>query len=244
MRTAVIADIHSNLEALQSVLERIRELAVDEIVCLGDIVGYNADPNACMELVRSARIDCVLGNHDVAAAGLAEPDRFTSHARAALSWTREHLSTENLQFLASLPYEKNLRGLFLFHGSVHNVNRYMLSRRDAESNFLLLDGMPEKPRIGFFGHTHEPAVLTDAYGSEQARGMVSLCDTPARRYFINPGSVGQPRDGNPRAAFLVYDGQAQQITFYRAEYDVKACQDKIRKAGLPETLAERLERGR
>jgi len=243
MRTAVISDIHANLEALQAVLTRIEVLRVDEIVCLGDIVGYNADANECVDIVRTMKIRCVLGNHDACAAGLEEPDGFNPVARRAVLWTRAELTDENSLFLRKLPREQRVGEIFLFHGSIHDTNRYILYMNDAADNFTLLAGMGIFLRVGFFGHTHVRAVL---YYYQRAVSVDLASDlklAEEKRYLINPGSVGQPRDGDPRASFLVYDADDHRVTFNRVEYDVHACQDKIIRAGLPSRLAERLASG-
>jgi predicted phosphodiesterase len=243
MRTAVISDIHANLEALQAVLTRIEVLRVDEIVCLGDIVGYNADANECVDIVRTMKIRCVLGNHDACAAGLEEPDGFNPVARRAVLWTRAELTDENSLFLRKLPREQRVGDIFLFHGSIHDTNRYILYMNDAADNFTLLAGMGIFLRVGFFGHTHVRAVL---YYYQRAVSVDLASDlklAEEKRYLINPGSVGQPRDGDPRASFLVYDADDHRVTFNRVEYDVHACQDKIIRAGLPSRLAERLASG-
>jgi predicted phosphodiesterase len=244
MRTAVISDIHANLEALTTVLGSIRSLNTDETVCLGDIVGYNANPNEVIELLREGNIAAVLGNHDACAAGLEEPMHFNPLARAAVLWTRERLTPENRQYLAGLPRERRVRDLFLFHGSIHDTNRYILERNDFVDNFRLLAGLPGQPSAGFFGHTHVQTALKEQQGIiSTALAPEELELLPDKRYLLNPGSVGQPRDGDPRAAFLVYDDQARRVTFFRAEYDVRACQAKVLKAGLPPRLAERLAWG-
>jgi predicted phosphodiesterase len=243
MRTAVIADIHANLEALQAVLARIEVLGADEIVCLGDIVGYNADPNECVDIVRSRNIRCVLGNHDVCAADLEEPDGFNPIARRAVLWTRAELTDENRLFLRNLPRELRMKDLFLFHGSIHDTNRYILYTSDAADNFALLAGMRNFLRIGFFGHTHVRAALSYSRGAVSVELSSDLQLAEENRYLINPGSVGQPRDGDPRASFLVYDADDHRVMFSRVEYDLPACQDKIIRAGLPSRLAERLVSG-
>ena len=243
MRTAVIADIHANLEALQAVLARIEVLGADRIVCLGDIVGYNADPNECVEILRTRNIKCVLGNHDVCAAGLEEPDDFNPIARRAVLWTRAELTDENKEFLSSLPRGLRVKDLFFFHGSIDDTNRYIIYLGDAADNFSMLAGMGKSLRIGFFGHTHVRAVLCSSLGEVSVGHSSDQRLAEENRYLINPGSVGQPRDGDPRASFLVYDAGKQQVNFNRVEYDLRACQDKIIRAGLPSWLAERLDSG-
>ena len=243
MRIAVIADIHANLEALQAVLERINALNVDEIVCLGDIVGYNASPNECVDIIRNAKIVSVLGNHDACASGLEKPYRFNALARSAVSWTREHLTEENRLYLLNLPREKKVHDYFLVHGSIHDTNRYLLTRGDAVDNFQLLAGLPGRPMLGFFGHTHVGTAFIDHQGSISSDLSSELSLSSGKSYLINPGSVGQPRDGDPRASFLVYDRDDRTVLVFRVEYDIKMCQDKIVRAGLPPQLAWRLEQG-
>jgi predicted phosphodiesterase len=243
MRIAIIADIHANLEALQAVLEQIHALKVDEIVCLGDIVGYNANPNECVDSLRKEKILSVLGNHDACASGLEEPYRFNALAQRALFWTREHLTEENRSFLVDLPREKRVHDSFLFHGSIHDTNRYILSRDDVVNNFQSLAGLAGALKLGYFGHTHVRTALCDSQGSVSMIKSLELALSPDKRYLINPGSVGQPRDGDPRAAFLVYDSTEHFIIFHRIEYDFRKCQDKVIRAGLPPQLAERLGQG-
>ena len=142
MRTAVLSDIHANLEALIAVLDRMKSLKVDDIVCLGDTVGYNANPNEVLDILRKEKAQCILGNHDACAAGLEEPDDFNPLARAAVLWTREQLSDENRLFLTGLPRELHIRDFFIFHGSIHDTDRYIMYRDDARDNFDLLAGLP------------------------------------------------------------------------------------------------------
>lgn len=243
MRTAIIADIHSNLEALRAVLARIDALGADEIVCLGDIVGYNADPNECVNIIMTRNIRCVLGNHDACAAGLEEPNGFNPVARRAVLWTRAELAGEHRVFLKSLPREKRVGNIFLFHGSIHDTNRYILYMSDAADNFAELAVMGNSVRIGFFGHTHLRAVLSYYRRAVSVERAPEMKLAEKKRYLINPGSVGQPRDGDPRASFLMYDADDHRVSFKRVEYDVNACQDKIIRAGLPPELAERLASG-
>jgi len=244
MRTAVISDIHANLEALTAVLNRVKVLRADEIVCLGDVVGYNANPNECIDIMRSEKILSILGNHDAAAAGLEEPDNFNPQARAAVLWTREQLTDENKQYLINLQRELSVRDFYLFHGSIHDTNRYILFRDDAVENFRELARQPRSPDLGFFGHSHVTTILMEQDGIiATSLSQDHLFLQQGKRYLINPGSVGQPRDGDPRASFLIYDDHERKVTFYRIEYDLRRCQDKIINAGLPPRLAERLSWG-
>ena len=244
MRCAVISDIHANLEALRAVLARIIELGADRIVCLGDVVGYNADPNECIDLMRSKGTACVMGNHDAAACGIEEPDVFNTNAQQAVYWTREHLTGENRSYLRALPRAKQINDLFLCHGTVNDTNHYLLYDSDAQENFTLMEELLGRPRLCFFGHTH----IKTAYSAAGPVLERELADemrlSGNKRYLVNPGSVGQPRDGDPQAAFLIYDAREQTVVFHRVEYDIAACQDKIIRAGLPARLAERLSQGR
>lgn len=243
MRYAIISDIHSNLEALRVVLDRIASMNVDATFCLGDIVGYNANPNECVEIVRSEGIRCVMGNHDSRAAGLEEPDDFNPMAARAVIWTREQLADENKLFLASLPRELQSSDFVIFHGSIHDTDRYIFTKDDVKENFCRLNELPGPARIGFFGHTHVQTVFVLAGSVLSVEYGDALHIYNDRRYLINPGSVGQPRDGDPRSAFAVYDTKKNVVTFYRAEYDIKTCQNKVIGAGLPTRLAERLALG-
>lgn len=244
MRYAIISDIHSNIEALEAVFARISGLKVDEILCLGDIVGYNANPNECVDIVRRAGIRCIMGNHDSRASGLEEPDNFTSLAKEAVYWTREHLTEENKAFLKNLPRELAIDGFIAFHGSIHDTDRYIIDEKDALDNFQLLENLPGDVRLGFYGHTHVRSAMSCQRGKVSLESEEELRLSHWKRYLINPGSVGQPRDRDPRASFIVYDRFNEKITFYRADYDIATCQEKIIKAGLPVELATRLSVGR
>jgi predicted phosphodiesterase len=244
MRVAVLSDIHGNLEAFRAVLGRIADLRIDRRVCLGDIVGYGADPNACIEIVRRESITCVLGNHDTRAIGMEEPDTFNAAAERAVLWTRAQLTDENRDLLAALPRELAREDAFLVHGSIHDTDRYILYARDLQDNFAMLRELPGRPAICFFGHTHLPvAYSSGGAGIRQELGTTIALATE-RQYLVNPGAVGQPRDGDPRAAFAVYDTDDRSVTFHRTEYDIAAAQEKIITAGLPPRLAERLAYGR
>lgn len=244
MRYAIISDIHSNLEALEAVLSEISDLRVDEILCLGDIVGYNANPNECIEIVRRAGVRCIMGNHDSRASGLEEPDNFTPLAREAVLWTRERLTEENKRFLRELPRELAIEGFFLFHGSIHDTDRYIIDERDALDNFHLLENLPGDIKLGFYGHTHVKVALSLQRGRVSLEQDEELKVSPWKGYLINPGSVGQPRDREPSSSFLIYNTMDERVTFHRVDYDIAATQDKIIEAGLPVELAQRLSMGR
>lgn len=244
MRYAVISDIHSNLEALTAFLVEKHRLAIDTVVCLGDIVGYNANPNECIDLVRSHGFVCLMGNHDSRGAGLAEPNDFNYNASVAIRWTRKVLTPANAAFLISQPPFISIDNRFIaFHGWLNDTDRYIMSTSDAETNFSLMAESGGE-MIGFFGHTHIPAV----YFKKDGRVDRLSLDEDIRlekdvSYLINPGSIGQPRDRDPRASFAVYDAKKRLVTFHRVGYDIQATADKISEAGLPERLGERLKLG-
>jgi diadenosine tetraphosphatase ApaH/serine/threonine PP2A family protein phosphatase len=244
MRYAVISDIHANLEAFTAVLHRIAGLNADRILCLGDVVGYNANPNECVDIIRKEGITTILGNHDAVAAGLDDPDDFNPLAMRAVLWTREALTEENGKFLRGLPRELPVDDLFLFHGSIHDTNRYIMSRDDVRNNFLFMEDIENHPVVGFYGHTHIRSSFSSLSGVISVELGQQITVAPEKRYLINPGSAGQPRDGDPRAGFAVYDATERTIAFHRVEYDIAACQDKVIKAGLPPRLADRLAWGR
>jgi len=244
MRYAVISDIHSNLEALNAFLQAAGQLCVDRIICLGDIVGYNANPNECIRLLKEKGAQCVIGNHDSRVAGFEEPTNFNYHAAAAVYWTRDAIAEEGMEFLRNLPRSLLVNRKFMaIHGWVNDTDRYIMGPRDAERNFELMKEARATLGLCFFGHTHVPV----AYSQEDGEIVI---DRESRiklkkgvRYLINPGSLGQPRDRDPRASFLIYDTKKNQVNFYRVEYDIHATAEKILAAGLPERLAERLKLG-
>jgi predicted phosphodiesterase len=244
MRYAILSDIHANLEAFRAVLARTAELGTDRVICLGDIVGYYADPNACVDLVRSEGVICILGNHDAVACGIEEPDVFNLEARTAILWTRERLLPENRSFLSGLPRVMQIDDMFLCHGSISDTNRYLLYDSDARENFALMVELPGRPLTCFFGHTHARAAysLAGPVLAQELGDAILLSSN--KRYLINPGSVGQPRDNDPRAAFIIYDAQERTVVFHRVGYDIASCRDKILRASLPTRLAERLMTGR
>jgi diadenosine tetraphosphatase ApaH/serine/threonine PP2A family protein phosphatase len=244
MRYAILSDIHANLEAFRAVLARTAELDADRVVCLGDVVGYNADPNVCVDLVRSEGIACIMGNHDAAACGFEEPDNFNPTARAAILWTREVLTAENRAFLQGLPRHLLINDMVLCHGSINETDQYLFEDRDIQENFSVMEALPNGPQVCFYGHTHMKAAYSLSGRALSRVSSDKVLLTGGTRYHINPGGVGQPRDGDPQAPFLVYDRLERTIAFHRVEYDIAACQRKILRAGLPAMLAARLAMGR
>jgi predicted phosphodiesterase len=242
MRYAVISDIHSNIEALKAFLREADRLKAGRIVCLGDIVGYNANPNECVDLMREREALSVMGNHDSRAAGLEETAGFNEHAVRAIEWTRGVLTEENREFLKGLPRSLVVDRRFLaVHGWVKDTDQYILGASDALRNFEAMKG--ENVSLCFFGHTH----VAISYLQVDGQVVMSADDEVRIRkgaaYLMNPGGLGQPRDRDPRASFIIYDTRAATVTYHRVEYDIQATVEKIMAAGLPERLAERLKLG-
>lgn len=246
MRYLVISDIHGNWEALTAVLKAAANDAVDQVLVLGDLVGYGASPNRVVEKVNelTSRKSVVRGNHDKVVAGIEEGEGFNSVARLAVDWTTNELSGDNLEFVRRLPMGpvEVASGLVICHGSPLDEDEYIFSLEDAERIFTR-----HSARMTFFGHTHVPMLLA----ADKERISVSTLEgdaltveiEPGKRYLINPGSVGQPRDRDPRAAYLIYDTTARRIIWRRQEYELEKAQRRILDAGLPQVLAYRLAAG-
>ena len=241
MRVAVISDIHSNLHALDAVLASIAQDAADELWCLGDIVGYGPRPNECCKLVEELAAICLCGNHDLAVRGTIDLFEFSGDARLAASWTQEVLDPAAQAFLDPLEPRGERAEVSLFHGSARDpVWEYVLSD-DAAAATLQLSGSP----IVLVGHSHvalQVSLEDGRLGGALAPAGTELELSGARR-LLNPGSVGQPRDGDPRAAYLLLDLTAQHATFRRVEYDVERTQVEMEVAGLPRSLSSRLAGG-
>lgn len=243
MLVGIIADLHANLEASWAVLRRLDELRPDRVVCLGDLTGYNANPNEVIDLIREREIPCLMGNHDAAACGLEEPWFFNARAKAAIEWHAEVLRPDNRRFLRELPAQLTFNEVCLgVHGAPGNRDDYIVDWLDAMRQIEYLPS--RRIRLCFFGHSHHASLFGER-GAEHLAGRPGKYSiAPNGRYFINPGSVGQPRDHNPRAAFGVLDTEAQSFEFYRVEYDIAAAARKVHAAGLPPELGERLTVGR
>ena len=240
MKYAILSDIHSNLEALQAVLSEIRRRGITNFICLGDIVGYGADPRACLEIVRGLHPGIVQGNHDYAAAAPVGLSGFNENARLALLWTREQLDPAGRAFLKSLPLTAEVSGARLVHSSLKDPGQweYILNPRDARVSFGSLPGV-----LCFFGHSHRPLAYREEGGEITVEYGPRIELKEGSRYLINVGSVGQPRDRDPRAAFGIYDSAEKKVEFIRIEYPVEKAQEKILRAGLPPFLASRLAKG-
>ena len=241
MRVAVVSDIHGNLHALEAVLAALEPQAPDELWCLGDLVGYGARPNECCAAIEARSSICLVGNHDLAVRGTIDLGEFSGDAGTAARCTRDVLSAESLAFLNTLEPVGVRAGVALFHGSARDpVWEYVLSDAAAIATLELT----EEPVV-LVGHSH--AALHLQLGPNGAVGALSPAgtelDLTRGRALLNPGSVGQPRDGAPRAAYVLLDLDARTARFERVEYDVERTQAEIREAGLPEVLAARLASG-
>ena len=237
---AVISDIHANLEALTAALARIDEEGIEEIVCLGDIVGYGADPVPCVQVVRERGVFCVQGNHDRQI--VTEIDELTrDYAVEALMWTRGELGEEDQQFLKDLPETLSLGGCFLFcHGSPRHPDEYILSIDHMQANLRFLQSDYPEVRVCFFGHTHLPSIIGGDLVVQELAETESYPLDKLSTYLINPGGVGQPRDRCPKASFATFDRSSWVMTLHRVEYDVEKAREKILAAGLPQKLGDRI----
>jgi len=229
MNIAVISDIHSNFEALTAVLEEIDRRNISKIYCLGDVVGYGASPNECIQLLRDRNIPCVSGNHDKAVIKEIDIEGFSEHARAGVLWTRAVLTHEHMHYLRNLPLWREEERILFVHSSPDEPQRfrYFVFPEDAVMSYLAFSGP-----LCFIGHTHRPAVFCEDMSSTQL--------TREKKYIVNVGSVGQPRDGNWRACFVVLNTDLWSLEFVRVDYDVETARQKIADAGLPKRLGDRL----
>ncbi len=246
MRYLILSDLHGNWEALEAILDDIAG-QYDEALCCGDLVGYGADPNRVVEWVRSNCPIVIRGNHDKACVGLEDLEWFNPVARSAAIWTLQQLSPENADYLRKLPEGPVIHGgLEFFHGAPFDEDEYLLTAPEAGEAFGYLAA-----RVAFFGHTHvqggfiwnhERVETIPAVNSGGKRDTMSI--DPECAYMLNPGSVGQPRDGDPRACCALYDSDNPAVTYCRTRYDLDTAQKKIRDVGLPPILADRLALGR
>jgi diadenosine tetraphosphatase ApaH/serine/threonine PP2A family protein phosphatase len=249
MKIAVFSDVHANLPALEAVLEAIDQLAPDRILCLGDLVGYGAEPAACIRTVRAAADVVLLGNHDRDSLAAQAAQGTNSLARLTQAWTREQLGPEELAYLEALP-SKTLEpyGVVAVHGCYLNdvhVTGYVTSTM-LPDNLQAVAAREGWPRIALCGHTHLPLcgwLLGNDTLEPKIRGRL-VWPAKARAVLINPGAVGQPRDGDPRAAFALLDLERRTVEIHRVRYDIDRAAEAIQKAGLPASLGERLREGR
>jgi diadenosine tetraphosphatase ApaH/serine/threonine PP2A family protein phosphatase len=245
MRAAVLSDVHANLPALESVLEAVDRAEFEEIWCLGDILGYGAEPDACADLVRERCDTCLVGNHDLAVLGALDIATFSEAAAAAVAWTRDNVAERTLEFVRDLEPSGEHCGIELFHASPRDpIWEYVLSSEQAEA---CLDA--QRRPAALVGHSHVALFFTRPAGDgrREVRGAQAgegtLLSIGEGEWLINPGSVGQPRDGDPRAAWLELDSDRGKARFHRVAYDIERAAAGVIEAGLPRRLAERLEVG-
>ena len=240
MRFAILSDIHANLEALEAVLADARARKCTNFVCLGDVVGYNANPGECVKRIRELDCPVVKGNHDEAASIVAPSGDFNEVAERAIAWTRDRLTDQDKEWLRELPLQKRVRDFTIVHATLDTPGQwgYVFNNLDAAASFTY-----QRTNVCFFGHTHVPMVFIRDESVRRER-VEHVRIEPGKKYFINMGSVGQPRDGNWRAAYCIYDTESNLVQQFRVKYDLAAVQKKITEAGLPRILSERLAIGR
>jgi diadenosine tetraphosphatase ApaH/serine/threonine PP2A family protein phosphatase len=240
MRFAIFGDIHANLEAFEATLADAEREKCDRFICLGDIVGYNADPKACLARIKELGCPVVKGNHDEYASSSCSLETFNPLAESAIRWTRQTLSPAEKEFLTSLPLTADVESFTIVHATLDSPGDwgYVLNQLDAAASFSR-----QQRQLCFFGHTHSPRLFVKD-GSVAGFPLSEVKIEPKKQYFINVGSVGQPRDGDWRAAYAIYDLNSRKVTLRRLKYDIEKAQAKIRIAGLPLKLAERLNLGR
>jgi predicted phosphodiesterase len=240
MRLAIFSDIHSNLEALEAVLADARARECTQFVCLGDVVGYNANPHECVELVREMDCPLVKGNHDEQASLVESSRDFNEMAEQAIEWTRKNLTENDKAWLRGLRLQRQVRDFTIVHATLDTPEQwgYVFNNLDAAASFTY-----QHTTVCFFGHTHVPMAFIRDEGVKRVR-IEQLRIDPTKKYFINTGSVGQPRDADWRAAYCIYHIEKNVVEQRRLKYNLEAAQKKIIKAGLPRLLAERLAIGR
>lgn len=246
MRVGILGDIHSNLEALEAVVEKMRGEDLDHWVQVGDIIGYGADPRPCLALVRELGCTVCIGNHDAAVVDILDTEYFNTYARAAIDWTRDQLRQEDMDFLRNLPLVVEHSEFTVVHGSLHMPNQfgYVLSKVEAADSIR-----EQRSKMTFVGHSHVPALYMQREGAElENLEVIYKSEFEARvssfkHVLMNVGSVGQPRDEDKRAAYAIYDTETFEARVSRVSYDIERTQEKIRSAGLPAVLADRLALG-
>jgi predicted phosphodiesterase len=240
MRYAILGDIHANLDALQVILEDAKKEKVTHYACVGDLVGYNPNPKECIDIVRDMNMPCVKGNHDEYASVDDDCVGFRPMAAEAIRWTRQQLSVEDKKYLKNLKFVRYVENFTIVHATLDMPQKwgYVMDKLAAAASFSY-----QNTAVCFFGHTHVPlAFVRDSVVKGGTYEMIHI--EPGKKYFINVGSVGQPRDGNPMAGYVLYDLVTNTVTLRRLEYNLKAVQKKIFEAGLPERCATRLEIGK
>ncbi len=240
MRFAIFSDIHANLEALEAVLQDAKERECTHFVCLGDVVGYNANPHECVARIRDMDCPIVKGNHDEQASLVESSRDFNELAEQAINWTRAQLDETDKEWLRNLQMQRQVRDFTIVHATLDTPGQwgYVFNNLDAAASFTY-----QHTTVCFFGHTHVPMAFVRDDGVQRGRADQLSIDA-TKKYFINTGSVGQPRDGDWRAAYCVYHIEKNVVEQRRVKYDLQTAQKKIVKAGLPPLLAERLGIGR
>ncbi len=242
MKIALISDIHANLEALEAVLKDCATQKVEAVHCLGDVVGYGADPGPCLELINERCRTKLLGNHEYAALGLLPTDLLNQVARSSLSWTHDQLTDRHFAIIAEFTLELIENDLHLVHSSPFEPDKwhYVLTQIEAKEAFA-----HAKTRLCFLGHSHLPAIFGENHdGSVRQQVGHDFLPDEECRYLINIGSVGQPRDNDPRACYVTCDTSEGDIEYHRVEYDIARARAKMAQARLPQMLIDRLEVGR
>lgn len=242
MRYGIFSDIHSNLEAFNAAVLAYKKESIDKYLCVGDVVGYGANPGECIGELEALAALTVAGNHDQASADLFPTDYFNSYAKIAVLWTRERLLDKDKSFLISLQLTYRNEDLTLVHGTLDNPQDfdYMNNSYAASRTFALLD-----TDVCFVGHSHKTEIFIQDSRKQVEYSVSEHIDIkPGNRYIVNTGSVGQPRDGDPRAAYCIYDTEKKEIQIKRMNYDIEAARKKIVASGLPQFLGDRLLVGR
>jgi len=239
-RVGIFSDIHSNLHALNAVLSAIDEEEVDHLFCCGDVVGYGAFPNECCQILKDRKCPVIAGNHDHAALGITDISYFNDVAKNAVLWTREVLTKENEEFLRALPLTHRMDNIFLVHSSPYNPEEwnYILTMGEARVNFHYFT-----EQFCFIGHSHQPFIIAKKEEDLSCPETPEIQILDNRRYLINVGSVGQPRDRNPNACYVIVDFEKRYLQIKRIPYDIKEAQEAILGSGLSHELAERLAYG-
>lgn len=240
MRFAVFGDIHANLEALDAVLADAKEAGCTHHACLGDVVGYNANPHECVERIQALECPVVKGNHDEQASVESDLENFNPLAEEAITWTRANLTWEDKTWLRELRFVRQVRDFTIVHATLDTPHKfgYVFNQLDAAASFNY-----QHTHVCFYGHTHAPRAYIRDH-TVKSVPLQKLRIEHGKKYFINVGSVGQPRDGDWRASYCIYDSEKHVVELRRIDYDIYAAQDKIIGVGLPKRLADRLAVGK
>jgi diadenosine tetraphosphatase ApaH/serine/threonine PP2A family protein phosphatase len=240
MRYGIMADIHGNLEALEAVMEAFSGERIDSLICAGDIVGYGADPVECVARVRKTASAAIAGNHEWGVLGLTSLDYFNDFAGAAIVWTKDALDAASMDYIRSLGLVYESGAMTVVHGTPESPEdfNYILSEADAHHSMQFM-----KTAVCFVGHSHSPGIFSSGARKAVRSAGNDVVLVGGEKYIVNVGSVGQPRDGDPRAAYAIFDTARSTVTIKRVGYDIKKAQEKILAAGLPPGLAYRLSEG-